>query len=199
MDGTKILTHFPPAGLEKELFLVFALNSIFYFLKKDTYCSDVSVNDVLMSATNYKEKERSNESMLVFGYGDGGGGPSIPMLEHLERMKNVHGLPKVEVRDPNEFFDILEKDSKQLLTWVGELYFEFHRGTYTTQANVKKHNRACEFLLREVEAIHSFLLVHARDKLDYPHNKLNELWELVLLNQFHDVLPGTSIGLGNFS
>ena len=112
------------------------------------------------------------------------------MLEQLERMKDVSGLPKVEIRTPNQFFQRLENNSMNLPTWVGELYFEFHRGTYTTQAKVKKSNRLSEFLLREVESIYSLLFILSQKKFDYPLQHINQLWENVLLNQFHDVLPG---------
>lgn len=169
LDGTQVLTHFPPA---------------------DTYCSHVSVKDILYSVTNYKDKERSKDVMLVFGHGDGGGGPQEEMLERMKRMKNVRGLPRVEPRSPEEFFQRLEKRTEPLLKWKGELYFELHRGTYTSQAQTKKGNRLCELLLREVE----FWSCASGDVSEYPVDELARLWKLVLLNQFHDVLPGSSIG-----
>ena len=170
LDGSEVLTHFPPA---------------------DTYTSYANVKDVTYSVTNFKDKERSDKAMLVFGMGDGGGGPQMEMLERIQRMKNLKGLPKVQAETPTQFFKKIERDSqdKPLLKWKGELYFELHRGTYTSQAKTKKGNRKSEFLLREVE----LWSIAAQKDLSYPKQELDRLWKLTLLNQFHDVLPGSSI------
>eukprot|EP00002_Diphylleia_rotans_P021275 TRINITY_DN4145_c0_g2_i1.p1 TRINITY_DN4145_c0_g2~~TRINITY_DN4145_c0_g2_i1.p1 ORF type:complete len:1050 (-),score=183.94 TRINITY_DN4145_c0_g2_i1:75-3224(-) len=169
IDGTQVLTHFPPV---------------------DSYTSSASVRDLLYSVSNYKDKDRSNESLLVYGWGDGGGGPTPEMLEVLTRARNLDGLPKVEHQNPSQFFAKLEERKSDLNTWFGELYFELHRGTYTTQAKTKLGNRKSEVALHDVEAIYTML--HNR-ALEYPKAKIEELWKLVLLNQFHDVLPGSSI------
>ena len=172
LDGSRVLTHFPPA---------------------DTYNSMGNVKEVLYSSTNYKDLDRSTEAYLLFGYGDGGGGPTREMLEQLERMSDVDGLPRVEMRGPNDFFTRLENDSQDLITWVGELYFELHRGTYTTQANNKKYNRLSEFMLHDVEFLSA--LAHACRGYEYPQAELDRLWKMVLTNQFHDIIPGSSINL----
>lgn len=172
LDGSQVLTHFPPA---------------------DTYNSMGNVEEVLYSMNNYKDLDRSKDAYLLFGFGDGGGGPTLEMLEQIKRMKDVDGLPKVEYRTANDFFTRLEKDGKDFTTWVGELYFELHRGTYTTQANTKKYNRLSEFMLHDVE----FLSAMARtlNGEEYPTAEIDRLWKLVLTNQFHDIIPGSSIDL----
>ncbi|RPJ50629.1 MAG: alpha-mannosidase, partial [Chloroflexi bacterium] len=172
LDGSRVLTHFPPANI---------------------YEGNGTVKDVLYSMTNYKDLDRSNEAYYLFGFGDGGGGPTRPMLEQLKRMQDVDGLPRVQMRSPNDFFTRLEKNSHDLLTWVGELYFELHRGTYTTQANNKKYNRQCEFMLHDVELLSA--LAHTGQTLEYPKAEIDRLWKLVLTNQFHDIIPGSSINL----
>ncbi len=172
LDGSRVLTHFPPA---------------------DTYNAMGNVKDVLYSLANYKDLDRSKEAYLLFGYGDGGGGPTIEMLEQIKRMKDVDGLPKVEMRSSNEFFNRLEKDAKDLTTWVGELYFELHRGTYTTQANNKKYNRLSEFMLHDVEFLSA--MASTLKGLDYPSAELDRMWKIVLTDQFHDIIPGSSINL----
>nr|KAJ3416023.1 Alpha-mannosidase 2C1 [Polyrhizophydium stewartii] len=159
LDGTSVLTHFCPA---------------------DTYTAGATVRDVTFSVTNNKDKEYSNQSLLLYGNGDGGGGPLIPMIERLQRMKAVEGLPAtVQFGDPNDFYETLEKTSHDLVSWKGELYFELHRGTYTSVALVKRYNRMTELLMREVEMLISLNLARGTG----------------FNNQFHDVLPGSSIGL----
>ena len=178
LDGTEVLTHFPPA---------------------DSYCSQARVHEVLYAEKNHKDKLVSNESMYVIGNGDGGGGPLSSMLERTRRMANVAGLPKVDFGDPTEFFDRIQQceDAKQrpetkMTKWRGELYFELHRGTYTSQAKVKWYNRKLEIMLQQVEFLYSSLLISDKSSL-YPQAELERLWKVVLLNQFHDVLPGSSI------
>jgi len=171
IDGSQILTHFPPA---------------------DTYNSLANVKESLYSVSNFKDHERANESYLLFGFGDGGGGPTTAMLEQLHRMSDVDGLPRTQIRAPKEFFARCETDLKDPLVIVGELYFELHRGTYTSQARNKKFNRQSELLLRDVEILSTLAFIsHASN---YPTTVLQKLWKLVLTNQFHDIIPGSSIG-----
>ena len=170
LDGSRVLTHFPPA---------------------DTYNSHANVKEVLFSQTNYKDLDRSRNAYLLFGYGDGGGGPTRGMLEQIDRMHNVDGLPRVNYRTPNQFFHRLEADIKDPMVWVGELYFELHRGTYTTQARNKLYNRRSEFLLHEVEFLSA--LAHTLKGAEYPQADLDRMWKMVLTNQFHDIIPGSSI------
>ncbi|CAB4009135.1 alpha-mannosidase 2C1-like [Paramuricea clavata] len=137
--------------------------------------------------------------MLLYGYGDGGGGPTEDMIEKLNRVKDTDGLPKVVLSSPQKFFKSLdEDDSSKLCTWIGELYLELHQGTFTVQANIKDGNRRSEFLLHDVEFMSSIALAinknHiAKDSFSYPVEELKRLWKLLLLNQFHDVIPGSCI------
>ena len=170
IDGSRVLTHFPPA---------------------DTYNSFANVKEVAYSASNYKDLDRSRDAYLLFGYGDGGGGPTRGMLEQLARMADVDGLPRVQMRTPNAFFKRLEQNSTDLLTWAGELYFELHRATYTTHAHNKKFNRQSEFMLHDVEFLAATAL--AVRGAEYPAANVDGLWKRVLTNQFHDIIPGSSI------
>jgi alpha-mannosidase len=170
LDGSRVLTHFPPL---------------------DNYNSVATVAEVLNNVSNYKDHERSKESYLLFGYGDGGGGPTLDMLEQVKRMGDVDGLPRVSMRSPDEFFTRLETDAQDLTVWVGELYLELHRGTYTTQARNKNYNRRAECALHDVEFLAA--VANARTGYPYPTDELNRVWKLVLTNQFHDIIPGSSI------
>ncbi|XP_075064270.1 alpha-mannosidase 2C1 [Mixophyes fleayi] len=171
IDGSKVLTHFPPG---------------------DSYGMKGTVEEMLKTVRNNRDKGRVNCSIFLYGYGDGGGGPTEKMLGRFRRMKDTDGLPKVQLSTPDNFFSSLESDTSQLCTWVGELFLELHNGTYTTQAQIKKGNRQCEQLLHDVEILSSIALAHDKSFI-YPANKLQHLWRLLLLNQFHDVLPGSCI------
>jgi alpha-mannosidase len=166
-DGSEVLSHFPPA---------------------DTYNSDANVPELLRASRQYLDHDQSRTSLLVFGYGDGGGGPTRPMLETLRRARDLQGLPRVRQVTSEEFFAALEREPAERPVVVGELYFEYHRGVYTSQAAVKRGNRRCEQGLHDAE----FLAV-ARGG-DYPRAELDRLWKLLLVQQFHDILPGSSIG-----
>ena len=168
VDGSEVLGHFPPA---------------------DSYSSEVSVAELLRTARDYRAHEHSRTSLLVFGHGDGGGGPTKEMLETLRRVRDLQGVPRTTMRSSDEFFDALEREPGERPVVVGELYFEYHRGTYTSQARTKRGNRRCEAALHDSE----FLLCLAGGS--YPRAELDRLWKLLLLNQFHDILPGSSIGL----
>ncbi len=174
LDGSAVLAHFPPV---------------------DTYNSLADVKDILVNVHNFKDHERANESYLLYGYGDGGGGPTSEMLEQLVRMKNVDGLPIVTQRSPEDFFERCDEDLKDPTTWVGELYFENHRGTFTTQAALKQGNRRCEEMLHDLEFLAS--LAHMLRGVEYPAQTLKTLWQALLTNQFHDILPGSSIRIVN--
>lgn len=170
LDGSRVLAHFPPV---------------------DTYNSLANVHDVLLNVANYKDHDRSNHSYLLFGFGDGGGGPTDAMLEQLTRMENVDGLPQVTMRAPEDFFERLQDELKAETVWRGELYFENHRGTYTSQSRAKQLNRRCEHKLHNAEflSVVNWLV----NQEAYPHQRFREWWQLVLTNQFHDILPGSSI------
>uniref|UniRef100_A0A671ND64 alpha-mannosidase n=1 Tax=Sinocyclocheilus anshuiensis TaxID=1608454 RepID=A0A671ND64_9TELE len=173
IDGTQVLTHFPPGN---------------------SYEMKGKVEDVSLINTvkNNKDKGRANHSGFLFGFGDGGGGPTQLMLDRLQRVRDTDCLPKVQMSSPDVLFSQLESDSSLLCTWVGELFLELHNGTYTTQAKIKLGNRQCEALLHDVE-VASCLALCKTDSFKYPACKLQELWRLLLLNQFHDVIPGSCI------
>lgn len=154
-------------------------------------------NAKMISGTykRYQQKNLSDEVLLTFGHGDGGGGPSILQLEYLKRAKNgVPSLPNARCKFAWEFLSGLAKkiqDNPEVPKWQGELYLEYHRGTYTTQVNNKKNNRKCEFLLQNAE----FMSTIAKNLFgyEYPTEKLETAWEKLLINQFHDIIPGSSI------
>ncbi|XP_053742227.1 alpha-mannosidase 2C1 isoform X1 [Synchiropus splendidus] len=173
LDGSKVLTHFPPGN---------------------SYEMKGKVEDLVKTVRNNKDKGRANHSAALFGFGDGGGGPTQLMLDRLKRLQDTDGLPKVVMSSPDQLFSQLQADSDLLCTWSGELFLELHNGTYTTQAQIKRGNRQCEVLLHDVEV--ACVLARCRDAaFQYPAEKLQELWRLLLLNQFHDVIPGSCIEL----
>ncbi|KAJ7113374.1 glycoside hydrolase family 38 protein [Mycena epipterygia] len=182
IDGTQVLCHMTPV---------------------DTYTAQATVGDVNRAVSNHKNLESSDTSLLVFGNGDGGGGPLPKMLENLRRIRavtNTHReLPPVNMgHSVDEFFDYLASSTKAgrtLPNWHGELYLEFHRGTYTSHGSIKKGNRHSEILLRDVEHVATLASLSGSKKYLYPKQMINDSWEKVLLNQFHDVLPGSAIGM----
>ena len=174
LDGTKVLTHFPPAEI---------------------YTGNANVPEAGKCETNNQDKDKCNVSMMLYGYGDGGGGPTKLMLERIDRMGHVPALPAVRNGTPQAFFEACAKRTDALHTWRGELYLELHRGTYTTQARNKLWNRRSEILLHDVEMLSSLAYILSGRRFEYPKKELDRLWKLVLLNQFHDVIPGSSIEL----
>lgn len=156
-----------------------------------TYCAKMVPQEMLQTWANYAQKNMNHHLIVAYGFGDGGGGPTRDMLERRERMADLPGLPQVRHSTARAFFKALrETIPSDLPRWVGELYFQMHRGTYTSQAATKRNNRKTEILLHNAEALASmsFLLGQA-----YPQQELNGSWETLLLNQFHDILPGSSI------
>ncbi len=170
IDGTRVFTHFPPV---------------------DTYNSQLSGQELAHAERNFRDKGAAKNSLVPFGWGDGGGGPTREMLARAKRTKSLEGSPQVTIASPAEFFTAAEAEYPNAPVWKGELYLEIHRGTYTSQALTKQGNRRSEHLLREAELWSA--TAAARGLIDYPHDELDRLWKLVLLNQFHDILPGSSI------
>ncbi len=152
------------------------------------YNGNITPLDTLGTWRNFKGKRVHNESLLSFGWGDGGGGPSDEMLRNYARIREYPVLPRLRMGKVEEFFANLP--SEGIPTYVGELYLELHRGTLTTQALVKKLMRESEHRLAEAEA---FSALAALGGGSYPHDELDSRWKTVLLNQFHDILPGSSI------
>ncbi|MFH4975780.1 hypothetical protein AB6A40_002489 [Gnathostoma spinigerum] len=166
IDGTEVLAHFPPHH----------------------YVAQITVKECLESGSNFTDHGRSNIAMMLYGHGDGGGGPDEIMLKRAERLVDCDGVPRVLHSTPAEFFAELEKDKRNLCEWRGELYLELHNGTYTTQSHLKKLNRLMESILRDHEFVQAMKLMFlGRGR------SLREEWQVVLLNQFHDILPGSCL------
>jgi alpha-mannosidase len=170
IDGTRVFTHFPPV---------------------DTYNSDLSGGQLAHAVSNFRDKGASNHSLAPFGWGDGGGGPTREMIARARRTQDLEGSAQVTIQTPKEFFTAAEAEYSNAPVWKGELYLELHRGTYTSQALTKQGNRRNEHLLREAELWSA--TAAARGLVEYPYEELDRIWKLVLLHQFHDILPGSSI------
>ena len=128
--------------------------------------------------------------LLPYGYGDGGGGPSRDYVEYARRQEDLEGGARVKLAGPLEFFTDMEKAGGPKHTYAGELYFSAHRGTYTSQAMIKQKNREGELALREMEM---WSCLAEAEGWQYPLEKADGLWKTLLLHQFHDILPGSSI------
>ncbi|MGI9646587.1 MAG: alpha-mannosidase, partial [Ilumatobacteraceae bacterium] len=166
LDGTRVLTHFPPV---------------------DTYNAEVTAEELGRSMADFRDHRWSAASLMPFGFGDGGGGPTREMLERARRLAVADSRATVELGAPSDFFELVERESFEgadVPVWRGELYFETHRGTLTSQLRTKLGNRRCERLLVEAE------LWAAAGRRDA---EVDELWQEVLTQQFHDILPGSSI------
>jgi alpha-mannosidase len=170
IDGSRVFTHFPPS---------------------DTYNSTLSGAELARAERQYREKGRGTTSLMLFGYGDGGGGPNREMMAAAHRLGSLEGSPTLRIDSPAAFFAGAEAEYPDAPVWRGEMYLELHRGTYTSQARTKQGNRRSEHLLREAELWSATAAL--RTGADYPAAELKQLWELVLLQQFHDILPGSSI------
>ncbi len=154
-----------------------------------TYRTDpIEANNIWKNRTQVQDLDAF---LMPYGYGDGGGGPARDYIEYAKRQEDLEGSVKVKMAGPMEFFQDMEKQGGPVNTYVGELYFSAHRGTYTSQAAVKKNNRRNELAMREEEFWSSLGLGRG---LEYDLAKADALWKELLLHQFHDILPGSSIG-----
>ncbi|WP_327243628.1 alpha-mannosidase [Streptomyces sp. NBC_01320] len=172
IDGTRVFTHFPPV---------------------DTYNAHFHARELAHAERNFADKGRATRSLVPFGWGDGGGGPTREMLEKARRLRDLEGSPRVTIEKPSAFFAAAEEEyAEQAPVWSGELYLELHRATYTTQAKTKQGNRRSEHLLREAELWATTAALRAPGYA-YPYETLDRVWKTVLLHQFHDILPGSSI------
>lgn len=160
-----------------------------------TYVGMTTPSMIAGTYERYQNKELSNEALLTFGWGDGGGGPTAEHLEMLRRSeKGLPGVPRAKCEFAGDFLRRLEKrldEAKSVPTWHGELYLEFHRGTYTSMSMNKRENRKAELLYQNTELI-SEMAKHLTG-LPFPKNRLHLGWENLLQNHFHDVISGTSI------
>ena len=162
-------------------------DEVLAYMQKVHYQGEYNPSYIKYCRKNNRQNNIVDCSFGMFGYGDGGGGCTYQMLEKGERCRKLPGLPKSKNTHVSEFFKEAEKKIDELPVWDGEMYFENHRGTFTSQAFVKKNNRRGEFMLRDAE------LLSVLSGIEYPREKLDETWKLLLINQFHDILPGTSI------
>ncbi len=180
IDGTEVLAHFITTPTR---------DSTGY-----TYNGEMTPFAVKGSWEQYKQKELNDELLLCFGAGDGGGGPTKEALEAASLMKGIPGLPQMQLGKAEDYFERLGKRvaTKELPVWDGELYLEYHRGTYTSQAANKRANRKSEILYHDAEFLSSLVDILTRQR-NYPSAELRQGWEKILLNQFHDILPGSSI------
>jgi alpha-mannosidase len=170
IDGTRIFTHFPPV---------------------DTYNCSMKGSEIAHAANNFKDKGVARHSLAPTGWGDGGGGTTREMVAKAARLRDLEGSATVVWEAPEKFFEKAEAEYPNAPVWVGELYLELHRATLTSQAKTKQGNRRSEHLLREAELWAATAAV--RTKFTYPYEELDRLWKTVLLHQFHDILPGSSI------
>lgn len=167
IDGSRVLTHFSP---------------------EDNYNSLLTPNGLRKGVRQFVEKDRLDEFLTPFGIGDGGGGPNERFIERGFRARNMEGLPRVSFGTAASCFEELLEHADELDSWRGELYLEIHRGTLTTQARTKRYNRKVEIALKQTEA-----LCACGDPSDYPRAELDRMWKQLLVHQFHDILPGSSI------
>ncbi|MEV0318056.1 alpha-mannosidase [Streptomyces sp. NPDC050658] len=171
IDGTRIFTHFPPV---------------------DTYNCSMKGSEIAHAAKNFKDKGVARHSLAPTGWGDGGGGTTREMIAKAARLRDLEGSATVEWETPEKFFAKAEAEYPNPPVWVGELYLELHRATLTSQAGTKQGNRRSEHLLREAELWAATAAVRSAE-FSYPYEELDRIWKTVLLHQFHDILPGSSI------
>ncbi|MCU0476731.1 MAG: alpha-mannosidase, partial [Anaerolineae bacterium] len=190
LDGTKVLTHFsttpdhPWTGEATPADL----------MRSATYNAGLNAFAALGSWAKLKHKDVQRVMLMSYGYGDGGGGPTREMNENAQVLADFPAVPRVRQGRVIDFFRQLERESgAHLPTWNAELYLEIHRGTYTTQSRNKRANRQAEFLLHDAEFLAAVASL-ADPTYAYPHAVLREAWKTVCLNQFHDIIPGSSIG-----
>ena len=174
IDGSRVLTHFLPA---------------------ENYGVAATAHDLVFEERNFIEKATLDKSLMLYGWSDGGGGATREMVASVERFHNLEGAPKTVFGDPYDVFEEAERHADELATWSGEMYLELHRGSYTSQLRSKQGNRRSEHLLREAELWAATAAV--REGAEYPYDRLREAWETVLLDQFHDTLPGSGIAWVN--
>ncbi|MBQ2841794.1 MAG: alpha-mannosidase [Clostridia bacterium] len=164
---------------------------VYAHLMRPAYNCHYNVEEIMTVDNECNNKNELNTAMSMYGYGDGGGGPTRNMLERGRRLQNFPGLPKTEIGHVDDFFETFKGHESELPVWNGEMFYENHRGTFTSQAFVKKNNRKGEYLFTRGEMLSVFA-----EKLlgkEYPKEELEKGWRILMTNQFHDILPGSSI------
>jgi alpha-mannosidase len=187
LDGTRVLTHFSPTPDKGSAYA-------------STYNAKAEPQDVLGTWTNFRQKDLTGKAgdpipplLMAFGYGDGGGGPTRVMLENLQELAHFPATPRIRQDSVGAFFhQLMTTAGERLPVWNGELYLEYHRGTYTTQSRNKRANRKSEFLLHDAEFV-ATLASLIDPSYTYPTEIFRSAWQLICLNQFHDIIPGSSI------
>ncbi len=185
IDGSEVFTYFITTsgpGQDKQSHFT-------------TYNGHIQPDTLIGAWRRYQNKDLTNDVLIAFGWGDGGGGATLEMLENARRLsKGIPGAPKVKMGTSLDYFERLEKEAEKskngLPKWVGELYLEYHRGTYTSMARNKRDNRKCENLYVALEKLSALSMMLGNN---YPQESINSSWETILLNQFHDIIPGSSI------
>ncbi len=175
LDGTRVLTHMITTPDRRGW---------------NDYSVDLTAEYVAGCWNNYKQKDKNDTVLLSYGWGDGGGGPTPDMMENSRRFDYIASLPRHRQGSADSFFNDLAKRSNDFPVWNNELYLQFHRGCYTSQAFIKRANRESEILLHNTELFAAMAFLYG---FSYPQQAVNRAWELILLNQFHDILPGSSI------
>lgn len=188
IDGSEVLTHFittPPRG-----------ESDNWYYSYNGHLTPKTVRGVW---NNYRNKDLNNDLLISYGYGDGGGGVNRDMLEYKRRIDKIPGLPNIKNSNVTDYLknvhgNIKDKDNNGYLhIWDEELYLEFHRGTYTSQAYNKKMNRMLELNFRNIELLQVISSLSSGDWNNYYTSLMEEGWKIILRNQFHDIIPGSSI------
>ncbi|NYD67476.1 alpha-mannosidase [Agromyces atrinae] len=170
IDGTRVFTHFPPI---------------------ETYNAELSPAELAHAQRTYRDHDTGTVSLAPFGWGDGGGGPTREMVAAAHRQADLDGSPRIELGTPADFARRARDENPELPVWSGEMYLELHRGTLTSQLRTKQGNRRSEQLLHEAELWAATAAI--RVGTPYPADALERVWQRVLLLQFHDILPGSSI------
>ena len=176
IDGSRIFTHFPPT---------------------DTYAAWMTAKELVYGERNFRDKDLSDKALMLFGFGDGGGGPTREMMEHIHRFRDLEGVSRLTIEPPDTFFDEARRQmednaGEEMPVFKGELYLELHRGTLTAQQDMKRGCRREESLLRTVEYLCAAASI-ADPTYGYPTDEMDRIWTTLLLNQFHDILPGSGI------
>lgn len=187
IDGSEVLTHFittPEIEFPEETYYTY-----------NGYIVPKTVHGIW---EQYQDREMNRELLLCYGYGDGGGGVNRDMLEMRRRLEHMPGLPRTVTGRADDYFERLERTTAEtegyVHTWDGELYLENHRGTYTSQAWIKKANRRLELALRRSELLNAAAGVLGGHDAPAGQQQLDQAWKIALRNQFHDIIPGSSIG-----
>lgn len=192
IDGSEVFVFMPTAcDFDKTL----GLNVSFTDTRNTTtYTGIINPNMALGTLKRFQNRDLTEDTIMLFGFGDGGGGPTKEMLENAERLRyGMPGIPRIEQEFEREFFDrTYEKIAKlpDMPKWNGELYFEYHRGTLTSIGKNKRYNRKSEILYTQLETLASML---KENGVEYPKEVIERGWEILLLNQFHDIIPGSAI------